>query len=349
MKPRQRQNGTSPEEKALRRKEFFINNSLYFFLIAAIIGIVIYDPRFLSTASVVNILSLSAANLPLALGIAGAIILSGTDLSAGRAVGLVACVSASLLQMAGYPNKMFPSLGVLPLPAVLLIALAIGGLIGLVNGFCVAKFRLHPFIVTLATQLILFGILLMYLMNGNNNGQSLSGLDPTYTQWITGSFLKIAGTAIPNYVFYSLAITAVIWFIWNKTVFGKNMFAVGSNEEAARVSGVNVTATIIGVFVLAGILYGVTGFIEAARIGSNSAATGLNYELDAIAACVIGGVSFVGGIGKIRGVILGVVLLRIIFVGLTFLSIDANLQYVIKGLIILLACAIDMRKYLKKR
>ena len=103
------------------------------------------------------------------------------------------------------------------------------------------------------------------------------------------------------------------------------------------------------VFMLAGILYGVTGFIEAARIGSNSAATGLNYELDAIAACVIGGVSFVGGIGKIRGVVFGVVLLRLIFVGLTALSIDANMQYIIKGLIILVACAIDMRKYLVRK
>lgn len=335
----------TPREKKQRRKEFLINNSLYIFLIAAIVAIVVYDPRFLSLPSVVNILSLSAANLPLALGIAGAIILSGTDLSAGRTVGLVACVAASLLQMGGYPNKMFPSLEALPIPAVLLIVLAIGGLVGLVNGFCVAKFRLHPFIVTLATQLILFGTLLMYLMIGNNNGQSLSGLDPSYTELITGSFFRIGTTAIPNFVFYSLGITVVIWFIWNKTVFGKNMFAVGSNEEAAKVSGVNVTATVIGVFVLAGILYGVTGFIEAARIGSNSAATGLNYELDAIAACVIGGVSFVGGIGRIRGVILGVVLLRIIFVGLTFLSIDSNLQYVIKGLIILVACAVDMRKY----
>ncbi|MBO5221172.1 MAG: beta-methylgalactoside transporter [Clostridia bacterium] len=346
---RQARREMTADEKRLRRKEFFINNSLYIFLIAAIVGIVIYDPRFLSVPSVVNILSLSAANLPLALGIAGAIILSGTDLSAGRAVGLVACVSASLLQMSGYPNKMFPELGALSLPVVLLIALAIGGVIGLVNGFCVAKFRLHPFIVTLATQLIIFGLLLMYLMIGNNNGQSLSGLDPSYTEFITGSFLRIGGTAIPNYVFYSIGITVIMWFVWNKTVFGKNMFAVGSNEEAAKVSGVNVTATIIGVFVLAGVLYGVTGFIEAARIGSNSAATGLNYELDAIAACVIGGVSFVGGLGKIRGVILGVVLLRIIFVGLTFLSIDSNLQYVIKGLIILVACAIDMRKYLKRR
>jgi len=348
--PSRRDGGdASPQEKRLRRKEFFINNSLYFFLVAAIVGIVIYDPRFLSLPSVVNILSLSAANLPLALGIAGAIILSGTDLSAGRTVGLVACVAASLLQVAGYPNKMFPGLDPLPIPLVLLAVLLIGGLVGLVNGFCVAKFRLHPFIVTLATQLILFGVLLMYLMNGNNNGQSLSGLDPAYTEFITGSFFRIGTTAIPNFVFISIGITVLIWFVWNKTVFGKNMFAVGSNEEAAKVSGVNVTATVMGVFTLAGILYGVTGFIEAARIGSNSAATGLNYELDAIAACVIGGVSFVGGIGKIRGVILGVVLLRIIFVGLTFLSIDSNLQYVIKGLIILVACAVDMRKYRARR
>lgn len=334
-------------ERGLR--ELLIDNSLYLFLIGAIIAIVIYDPRFVSLPSLINILSLSAANLPIALGIAGAIILSGTDLSAGRVVGLTACVAASLLQTASYPNKMFPGLGVVPLPLVLLAVLALGGLIGLVNGFCVAKFRLHPFIVTLATQLIVFGGLLMYLMNGTNNGQSLSGLDESYSRFITGSILRIGGTAIPNYVFYSLGIVVLMWFLWNKTVFGKNMFAVGSNPEAARVSGVNVTATILGVFTLAGVLYGATGFIEGARIGSNSAATGLNYELDAIAACVIGGVSFVGGIGRIRGVILGVVLLRIIFVGLTFLSIDANLQYVIKGLIILIACAVDMRKYRKQR
>ena len=189
----------------------------------------------------------------------------------------------------------------------------------------------------------------MYLMQGTNNGQSISGLDPKFTNFISGSTFKIGSVALPNFVFYALGITVIMWFVWNKTTFGKNMFAVGSNPEAANVSGVNVSRTIILVFVLAGIMYGFTGFIEAARIGSNSAATGLNYELDAIAACVIGGVSFVGGIGKIRGVIMGVVLLRIIFVGLTFLGIDSNLQYVIKGLIILVACAIDMRKYLVRK
>lgn len=318
-------------------------------LVAAIIAIEIYDPRFLSLSSVVNIISLSAANLPIALGIAGCIILTGTDLSAGRIVGITACVAASLLQASGYAGKMFPSLATLPIPLVLLLILAIGGIVGFVNGFCTAKFKLHPFIVTLATQLITYGILLIYLMQGTNNGQSISGLDEKYTSFITGSVIKFGGVALPNYIFYVLGLTLLIWFIWNKTPFGKNMFAVGSNPEAANVSGVNVNRTIIWVFVLAGIMYGVTGFIEAARIGSNSASTGLNYELDAIAACVIGGVSFVGGIGKIRGVIMGVLLLRIIFVGLTFLGIDSNMQYVIKGLIILIACAIDMRKYLVRK
>ena len=337
------------KEKIRSVREFLIDNLLYILLIAAIIGIQIYDPRFLSVSSIINIISLSAANLPIALGIAGCIILTGTDLSAGRIVGVTACVAASLLQASGYANKMFPALPTLPIFAVFLIVIAIGALVGFINGFCTAKFKLHPFIVTLATQLITYGALLIYLMQGTNNGQSISGLDPKYTDFITGSLFKIGGTSVPNYVLYAIIITAVMYFIWNKTSFGKNMFAIGSNAEAANVSGVPVTKTIIGVFVLAGIMYGLTGFIEAARIGSNSASTGLNYELDAIAACVIGGVSFVGGIGKIRGVIMGVVLLRIIFVGLTFLGIDSNMQYVIKGIIILAACAIDMRKYLVKK
>ena len=111
---------------------------------------------------------------------------------------------------------------------------------------------------------------------------------------------------VPWYVLYAAIIVALMWFIWNKTTFGKNMFAVGSNPEAANVSGVNVMKTTIMVHTLAGMMYGITGFIESARIGSNTANTGLNYECDAIAACVIGGVSFVGGTGKISGVVMGV-------------------------------------------
>ena len=336
-------------ERRVYLRELLINNSLYIFLLAAVVLIQCFNPRFLSWTSIINIISLSAANLPIALGIAGAIILTGTDLSAGRIVGLVACVAAALLQSNEYLGKMFPNLQTLPIIVVFLIVIAIGALVGFINGFCTATFHLHPFIVTLSTQLIVYGSLLLFLMTGNNNGQSLSGLDGAYTNFIQGSIISLGGTPIPNYVWYVLVITAIMWVVWNKTTFGKNMFAIGSNPDAANVSGVNVKRIIILVFMLAGVLYGVTGFIEAARIGSNSANTGLNYELDAIAACVIGGVSFVGGTGKISGVILGVVLLRLIFVGLTFLGIDANMQYIIKGLIILIACAIDMRKYLVRR
>ena len=264
-------------------------------------------------------------------------------------VGLTACIAASLLQTSDYANKLFPSLGVLPLWVVLLAVIAVGALIGLVNGVFVAKFKLHPFIVTLSTQLIVFGLILMYLMIGTNNGQTLSGLDSSYTEFVRGTLFRIGNVAVPRYVLYSAIITAIMWVIWNKTKFGKNMFAVGSNEEAANVSGVNVFWTIVMVFVLAGVMYGITGFIEGARIASCSAQTGLNYESDAIAACVIGGVSFVGGTGKISGIVIGVLLLQIIFVGLNFLSVDANMLYVIKGLIILVACAIDMRKYLARR
>ena len=339
----------NPQDKRRYVTDLLFNNAMFIIIAIAIIYIAIRVPAFLSLSSIVNIISLTAARLPIALGIAGAIVLTGTDISAGRCVGLTACVAASLLQMTGYSKKMFPELPPLPLWAVLVIVMAIGAVVGLVNGFFVAKFKLHPFIVTLSTQLILFGSVLMYLMIGSNNGQTLSGLDSSYTDFVRGTLFKIGTVAVPNYVLYSLVLTAIIWVIWNKTAFGKNMFAVGSNEEAANVSGVNVFKTIILVFVLAGVMYGITGFIEGARIASCSANTGLNYESDAIAACVIGGVSFVGGTGKISGIVTGVFLLQIIFVGLNFLSVSANMLYIIKGLIILVACAIDMRKYLARK
>ena len=337
------------EDKRRRISDLLFNNAMYIIIFAAIIFIAVKVPAFLSVSSIVNIISLTAAKLPIALGIGGAIVLTGTDISAGRAVGLTACIAASLLQIASYPTKMFPNLGVMPLWLVFIIVIAVGAVIGFVNGFFVAKFKLHPFIVTLSTQLITFGIILMYLMIGTNNGQTLSGLDSSYTDFIKGTLFKIGNVAVPKYVLYAVILTAVMWAIWNKTKFGKNMFAVGSNEEAANVSGVNVFWTIVTVFVLAGVMYGITGFIEGARIASCSANTGLNYESDAIAACVIGGVSFVGGTGKISGIVIGVLLLQIIFAGLNFLSVDANMLYIIKGLIILIACAIDMRKYLARK
>lgn len=341
------QMGRENKQRALYT--LLLNNAMYIIIAAAVIFIAVRVPAFLSLSSIINVVSLTAAKLPIALGVGGCIVLSGTDISAGRVVGLTACIAAALLQATDYVNKLFPNLETVPVWAAFLAAIAVGAAVGFVNGFFVAKFKLHPFIVTLSTQLIAFGAVLMFLMVGNNNGQTLSGLDSSYTEFIRGSLFSVGGVAVPKYVLYSAVLTVLMWVVWNKTKFGKRMFAVGSNEEAARISGINVFATVVGVFVLAGAMYGVTGFIEGARIASCSANTGLTYESDAIAACVIGGVSFVGGTGNIGGIVIGVLLLQLIFVGLNFLSVSANMLYIIKGAIILAACAVDMRKYLNRR
>ena len=349
----------STKELALKTKSItpkqvgnaLLNNALIIIMLLVAAYVAVTQPSFLAPNSLINLLSLTAAYLPVALGIAGCIVLTGTDLSAGRAVGITACVAASLLQATDAANKMWPNIGTLPIPLVILIVVAIGAAIGAFNGFFVAKFKLHPFIVTLATQLILYTILLLYVQQGNNKGMAISGLSAEYRNFVVGNppLLSFGNIQIPNYVIYAVLLTILMWFIWNQTTFGKNMFALGANEEAARVSGVNVFATTIAVFALAGAMYGWAGFVESARIASNTANTGVNYELDAIAACVIGGVSFVGGIGKISGIVIGVIMLRLIFVALPLVGMDQNLQYAIKGGIILFACALDMRKYLVKK
>ena len=329
---------------------FVLNNALIILMVIAVIYIAIINPNFLSTGSIVNIISQTAAYLPAALGIGGCIVLTGTDLSAGRIVGLTACVSASLLQSTlNMANKMWPEIGALPIPVVIVVAMVIGAAIGAFNGFFVAKFKLHPFIVTLGTQLIVYTLLLIYVTMGNNNGMAIANLDKSYTDFVKGEMFNIGGASVPWYVLYAVILTFVMWFIWNKTKFGKNMFALGSNEEAARVSGVNVFLTTVMVFALAGAMYGFTGFIEGARIASNTANTGFNYELDAIAACVVGGVSFTGGIGKISGVVVGVLIFTALTYSLTILGIDTNLQFVFEGIIIIVAVTLDCLKYVQKK
>ena len=339
------------------KKRFWVdgilNNALYIIMAIFIIYTAFANENFLKIGSITNILSQVAAYLPIALGIGGCIVLTGTDLSAGRVVGLTAAISVALQQVGDRRILSFlPSYpGWVGILIALVAVILVGGIIGLVNGFFVAKYKLHPFIVTLATQLITYGLIVIFFMTNGNNGQPLSGLSPEYNNFITGKLITFAGgkASLPMYVLYAVIFIIIMWFIWNKTTFGKNMFAVGSNAEAANVSGVNVFKTTMLVHTLAGIMYGLTGFIEGSRIGSITTSTGLNYECDAIAACVIGGVSFVGGTGKISGIVLGVFILRIIFVALNMLGIDPSMQNIIKGAIILVACSLDMRKYLVRK
>ena len=329
-----------------------LNNALYILMIIFVIYTAIRKPNFMTLGSFANLIIQVAAYLPMALGIAGCIVLTGTDLSAGRISGLTAAIAGVFLQKTDFVNKMFQNLPEINgwwIAVTLVTVMAVGAVIGLVNGFFVAKFSLHPFIVTLSTQLITYGIILWFFALNGNNGQPISRLSDKYKMLVNGEMFGLGNVDVPRYVAYAIILVALMWFIWNKTTFGKNMFAVGSNAEAAKVSGVNVFWTTILVHTLAGAMYGYTGFIEGARSGSVAASTGLNAECDAIAACVIGGVSFVGGTGKISGIILGVVVLRLIFVALTMLGVDSSSLYIIKGAIILCACSLDMRKYLVKK
>lgn len=338
-------NDLPANEKAKQVGNWLLDHAMIIIIIGLVVYIQSQRPAFLQPASIINILSLTASRLPIALGIAGCIILTGTDLSAGRVIGLTGFISAIMLQRLGATNRFIEALGPSPVPLVILAVMALGALVGFVNGFCVAKFKLHPFIVTLSTQLITYGVYLAI-----SNAKQIGSLDTSYTtDFVTKSLFEVGASKVAYYVLFAAIVTAIMWFVWNKTTFGKNMFAVGSNEEAARVSGVNVSAVIIGVFALAGATYGYSGFVEVARLGASTGTVGLNYELDAIAACVIGGVSFVGGIGKISGVILGVLLMQLIMSGMLFLGISGNLTFIIKGAVILVACAIDMRKYLTKK
>ena len=356
LKKLQQVNADYKQLDAKDKKRFWVdgilNNALYILMGIFVIYTASVRENFLTLGSFANLITQVAAYLPMALGIAGCIVLTGTDLSAGRVSGLTAAVAAVMLQKSDFANKMFQMLPEVTLGWILLVMLGvvlIGAVIGLVNGYFVAKFSLHPFIVTLSTQLITYGVIVWFFGLNGNNGQPFSGLDKQYKDFVGGALFRLGGVAVPMYVLYAVVLVAVMWFIWNKTAFGKNMFAVGSNAEAAKVSGVNVFWTTVLVHTLAGAMYGYAGFVEGVRSGSVAATTGLNAECDAIAACVIGGVSFVGGTGSISGIILGVFILRIIFVALTMLGVDSSSLYIIKGAIILCACALDMRKYLVKK
>ncbi len=324
-------------------KDFFINNAIYIVIAVIILIIIISEPAFVSWAVLKNILTQSSVRLILAFGVAGIIILQGTDLSLGRMVGFAAVISASLLQRPDYPSRFYPDLVQLPLFVPLLAAIVACSIFSVINGWVVATFKIHPFLATMGMMITLYGILSIYFASGAPGPQPIGGHDNRYVDLINGQVL-----GIPNLVLFASTVSVIMWVLWNKTTFGKNMYAVGGNPEAAKVSGVNVTKTFILVYLLAGVMYGLGGYLEAARIGSANNGTGFGYELDAIAACVVGGISFSGGVGKVSGAIVGVLMFTIISYGMTFMGLDQYYQYIIKGVLIVVAVSLDTKKYLKK-
>lgn len=230
----------------------------------------------------------------------------------------------------------------------IIIAIAVGACVGLVSGLIVAYLRIVPFIATLGTMVMTYGVCSLYFDMEPNNSQPIGGLRPEFTVFGSGS-MDLGFMTIPYIVIIAAVISFIMWIVYNKTVLGKNMFAIGGNAQAAVVSGINVAATLIAIYVIAGALYGVGGILEAARTGGATNNYGNMYELDAIAAAVVGGVSITGGVGTVPGIIAGVLIFTVINYGLTFVGMGPYWQLIIKGLIIVVAVAVDVRKYLARK
>lgn len=323
---------------------FLKQNAIFIVLLVLILGIAVKDPSFISPDVFKNILIQSSTRIIIALGAAFIILTGGADLSAGRMVGFSAVVSASMLQAADYPNKFFPNLGQLNLLIPIIIAIIIGIAVGALNGFIVSTFEVPAFITTLGTMVIIYGANSLYFDLPPNNSQPIGGLRSDFSSIGTGSFL-----GIPYVIIIAALVVAVIYVVLNKTKLGKDIYAIGGNKEAAIVSGINVKSSIMKLYMIAGTLYAIAGILEAARTGGATNNYGNGYELDAIAACVVGGWSVAGGVGTVPGVVVGVLIFTVINYGLTFVGVGPYWQQIIKGAIIVAAVAVDIRKYLKKK
>ena len=325
-------------------KNFLTNNAIMLALLALVVVICFIEPRFMQIQVLLDILTQSSTRMIIALGICFTLLIAGTDLSAGRMVGLAAVVSTSMLQTATYANRFYPNLPQLPVFLPIIAAILACMLFGALNGFLVAKYDMHPFIATLATQVMIYGACSLYFDMPPNSSQPIGGIRPDFSAIGQTKLFGRISVLVPIAVVFTIA----IWFVLNKTVFGKNVYAIGGNREAAVVSGVNVFKTIMGIFILASFMYGVGGVLEAARTAGATNNYGDGYELDAIAACVVGGVSLNGGIGTVGGIISGVLIFTVIQYGLQFIGVSPMWQQVIKGIIIAIAVAIDLSKYRRK-
>lgn len=330
---------------AERAKEFAMDKAIMLCLLAMIIVIGIINPRFISLRVLRDVAMQNSTKLIMACGMTFILIVGGVDLAAGRVMGFAAVMTASLGQTLTYARRFYPNMPELPFFVPLLAAMAVGAVFGLLNGFIISKFKITAFIVTLGTQVIAWGANLLYFDIEPNSSQPIGGVKSSITK--TGSGL-LPGN-IPIVLVIAIVVCLVTWFILAKTRFGRNVYAIGGNPEAALVSGIRVQSVQTLAYTIGGIMFGLAGFLECARTGGATSAYGLSYEFDAISACVVGGVSNTGGVGTVPGMVIGVLVFGVINYGLTFIGVNPYWQQIIKGVIIIAAVGIDMSKNRKRK
>ncbi|MHB8073256.1 ABC transporter permease [Desulfosporosinus fructosivorans] len=302
-----------------------------FGIIAILFGITILmsilSDRFLTSANIINIIRQVSFIAIIALGATAIIITTGIDLSAGSIVGITSVVVASY----AHPGQN-------SLIVVLFVGLAVGTIAGLVNGTLIAKTGIPPFIVTMGMYTTARGLALLY-----SDGRPISNLSPNFIFLGAGHVL---GIPVPIII---LAVVAILThFLLNNTRLGRHIYAVGGNEQAAVISGINVNRVKIFVYAFAGFLASLSGLILTARIYSGQPGLGVGFELDAIAAAVIGGTSLNGGVGTVIGTICGALVVGVINNGMDLMGVNMYWQQITKGGIIVLAVLLDMQKNRKK-
>lgn len=323
-------------------RAFLENNAIIIMMVVVAVVVGILRPNFISAANFTNLTVNTAVRFIVALGVSGCLITKGTDLSAGRLVGLGACIAGVLLQKPDYTDKFFKNIPDMPVVAVLLIVLAICGIFGIANGSVISFLKVPPFIATLGMQTLVYGICLVF-----TGAKPIGGFKQSYTNIASGKLFGVQ--FLPYLLFIAVGCGLLMWFLYNKTRHGKYMYAIGGNENAAEVAGVNTRKTKILIYMLAAMLYGLAGFLLAAKSGGTSVNMGMGYELEAIAGCTIGGVSTNGGVGRVSGIFVGVLVFELLKISMQFMGVETSYTYIVQGLVIIIAVALDLRKYLAKK
>lgn len=326
-------------EKHFDSKKFLSQNGIWAVLIALVVFMtVMTGGTFMSMNNMETLFTGESIKGILAFGIMFAILSKGIDLGPGAVVALVSVVCASLAQNADATNRLIAGGAPLPAPVVALIGIGIGAVIGAIVGAIIAFTKIPPFIATLGSQLICRALSKMY------SSQPVSKLTDDFRFFGKG---KIG--PIPMIVVIFVIMFAISAFLLTQTRFGKNVYAIGGNDQAARVAGINVEKNLILVYIWCSVCAAVGGILLAGRTGSADPSTyGLNYELDAIAAATVGGTSHTGGICRVSGVLCGILILGVINNGLVMMGVNDNMTNIIKGVIIVGSVVLDMRKNAKK-
>jgi len=307
-----------------------------------LLGWIFVGQSFLMNQQRLTVMILQVAVIGIiAVGVTQVIITGGVDLSSGSVVGMTAMMAASLAQTSDFARAVYPSLTDMPVLVPVAAGLLVGLIAGLINGSLIAFTGIPPFIATLGMMVAARGVAKWY-----TRGQPVSMLSDDYAA--IGANLDM-GISVPVPVIIFLVVALIFHIALRYTRYGKFTYAIGANVQAARVSGINVGRHLIKVYAIAGLLSGLAGVVLSARAISGQAGMGVAYELDAIAAAVIGGTSLAGGVGRITGTVIGTIILGVMTSGFTFLRIDAYYQEIVKGVIIVAAVIIDQHRQRKRR